>query len=81
MLRFLLSTAALAAATGAAALSVNQTLPAKSLGFYVLLADDTTAYTSTTKWTPQLFDYQQAANVLFFTFIEPKVSFSPGLLA
>ena len=49
-------------------------LPDKVLGFYVLLADDTEpGYESAADWEPQLWDYQQqAANVLFFTFINPE---------
>lgn len=48
-------------------------LPAKTLGMYLLLADDTVAgYTSTDNWQPALNDYQvTGANVLFFTFIHP----------
>jgi hypothetical protein len=47
--------------------------PKKVLGLYILLADDDEdGYNSKADWEPQLFDWQQeAANVLFFTFIHP----------
>jgi hypothetical protein len=47
--------------------------PKKVLGLYVLLADDDEdGYESKAEWEPQLFEWQQqAANVLFFTFIHP----------
>lgn len=50
-------------------------LPKKVLGLYVLLADDDEdGYESDSdSWTPELFPWQQeAANVLFFTFIHPE---------
>ena len=50
--------------------------PRKVLGLYVLLADDDEdGYESNAEWKqdPQLFEWQQqAANVLFFTFIHPE---------
>lgn len=48
--------------------------PKKVLGLYVLLADDDEkGYDSQADWDPQLFEWQQqAANVLFFTFIHPE---------
>eukprot|EP00128_Syssomonas_multiformis_P008591 Colp12_sorted_trinity150504_noHs@34772 len=48
-------------------------LPAKQIGLYVLLADDTVAgYTQNDDWTPALFDYQKkGANVLYFSFVHP----------
>merc|ERR550539_1706393 len=50
--------------------------PGKVLGLYVLLADDDDdGYESNAQWAqePQLFEWQQqAANVLFFTFIHPE---------
>jgi len=48
--------------------------PKKILGLYILLADDTEDGfgSDSTGWTPELFPWQQeAANVLFFTFIHP----------
>jgi len=50
-------------------------MPAKMLGMYVLIADDTDkVYTSTHKWTPQLFPYQQTgSNVVYLTFLNPKL--------
>ena len=50
--------------------------PGKVLGLYVLLADDDEdGYESNAEWeqAPELFEWQQeAANVLFFTFIHPE---------
>ena len=48
-------------------------MPNKVIAFYILLADDTVpGFESDADWTPELFDWQQtAANVLFFTFINP----------
>ena len=50
--------------------------PSKVLGLYILLADDDEeGFESHAQWEqePQLFDWQQqAANVLFFTFIHPE---------
>ncbi len=58
---------------------------ARTLGFYLLVADDTDpTYNSTTVWTPQLYPYQQAAgNVLFLTFINPALlpAVPPGMAA
>merc|ERR1719191_2248049 len=50
-------------------------MPAKMLGMYVLIADDTDkVYTSTHKWTPQLFPYQQTgSNLIYLTFLNPKL--------
>jgi len=47
--------------------------PAKVMGMYILLADDTEeGFGSDSDWEPQLYPYQQnGANVLFFTFINP----------
>eukprot|EP00948_MAST-09A_sp_MAST-9A-sp1_P002488 g2488.t1 len=54
--------------------SASSALPPKTVGFYLLLADDTVAnYTSDSQWQPVLFDYQKSgANVLYFTFINPS---------
>ena len=47
--------------------------PSKVLGLYILLADDDhDGFESEADWEPRLFEWQQqAANVLFFTFIHP----------
>lgn len=45
------------------------------MGLYILLADDDEDGFENTadNWTPELFPWQQeAANVLFFTFIHPE---------
>mgnify|MGYP006088417841 FL=1 len=56
------------------AASTASAMPSKSLGMYVLLADDTTEYSSNRSWTPALHPYQQSgANVLFFTFLNPAL--------
>eukprot|EP01083_Nonionella_stella_P225654 802006_1 len=49
-------------------------LPSKTMGFYCLIADDTVpGYTSTSNWTPQLYDFQiNGTNVIFLTFINPE---------
>ncbi|XP_059090031.1 uncharacterized protein LOC131885858 [Tigriopus californicus] len=48
-------------------------LPEKIIGLYVLLADDDEdGFESEAEWEPKLYSWQQnAANVLFFTFIHP----------
>ena len=48
--------------------------PDKMLAFYIVLADNNEdGYQDTADWEPKLYDYQQtAANVLFFTFIDPS---------
>jgi len=55
------------------------------LGMYVLVADDTDkVYTSTYKWTPQLFPYQQTgSNLIYLTFLNPKLmpAVPPGMAA
>ena len=54
--------------------------PSKIVGLYILLADDTeTGFESlSTSWEPELFPWQQeAANVLFFTFIHPDTMAIP----
>jgi hypothetical protein len=47
--------------------------PAKVMGLYVLLADDSEeGFESNADWEPELFEWQQVgSNVLFFTFIHP----------
>ena len=48
--------------------------PNRALGMYILLADKTEeGFGDDAEWEPLLFEYQQTgANVLFFTFIDPK---------
>ena len=47
------------------------------MALYIVLADDSEdGYHTDDDWSPQLFPYQQmAANVLFFTFINPWLRF------
>ena len=54
-------------------LALSNDLPKGTLGIYCLIADDTVGnYTSTSTWTPNLYDYQiNGANVIFLTFINP----------
>jgi len=50
-------------------------MPDKVLGLYILLADDSEEgfESNSESWTPELYPWQQeAANVLFFTFIHPE---------
>jgi len=60
-------------------------MPDRMLGMYVLIADDTDkVYTSTYKWTPQLYPYQQkGTNVVYLTFLNPKLmpAVPPGMAA
>merc|ERR1719203_2499505 len=60
-------------------------MPSKMLGMYVLVADDTDkVYTSTYRWTPQLFPYQQSgSNVIYLTFLNPQLmpAVPPGMAA
>ena len=48
--------------------------PKQALGIYILLADNTEeGFDDEAEWDPKLFEYQQiGANVLFFTFVDPK---------
>eukprot|EP01084_Bolivina_argentea_P030950 57308_1 len=52
----------------------SSSLPAKTLGFYCLVADDSVVnYTSTANWQPKLYDYQiNGTNVIFLTFVNPQ---------
>lgn len=52
----------------------NQGFPTRTLGMYLLLADDfEDGFHSDADWEPKLFEYQQkGANVLFFTFVNPE---------
>eukprot|EP01060_Flectonema_neradi_P000028 TRINITY_DN1002_c0_g1_i1.p1 TRINITY_DN1002_c0_g1~~TRINITY_DN1002_c0_g1_i1.p1 ORF type:complete len:314 (+),score=73.55 TRINITY_DN1002_c0_g1_i1:68-1009(+) len=49
-------------------------LPAKTLGMYCLIADDTVAnYTGDADWQPKLYPYQQkGSNVIWMTFVNPE---------
>jgi len=54
--------------------------PNKIMGLYILLADDTEEgfESETSAWEPELYPWQQeAANVLFFTFIHPDTMAIP----
>ena len=55
-------------------MALSNDLPFRTLGFYVLIADDTVKnYTSTDTWQPELYDYQiNGANLLWLTFINPE---------
>jgi len=46
-------------------------LPDKTVGLYLLIADDAWPYTSETEWVPQLPDYMSGVNVLFLAFVHP----------
>mmetsp|Transcript_10682 Transcript_10682/g.23544 ORF Transcript_10682/g.23544 Transcript_10682/m.23544 type:complete len:307 (-) Transcript_10682:68-988(-) len=49
-------------------------MPEKTMGLYVLLADDTVAnYTSTDDWTPALPTYMADVNVLWLAFVNPSL--------
>lgn len=53
-----------------ALVGATASFPDRTIGMYVLLADDKDkdGYDSQAEWTPQLWPYQQnGANVLFFT--------------
>merc|ERR1712038_844003 len=56
-----------------------QRFPEKVMGFYILLADDyEEGFDTNADWEPELYDYQiEAANVLFFTFINPETMVVP----
>jgi len=62
------------------ALALNKTLPHRTLGMYLLLADDTVpGYTSNDNWQPELPNYlQTGANVLFFAFLNPNMKVPPS---
>ncbi len=53
------------------------------VGHYLLLADDSVSgFASSADWSPRLHPYQQtAANVLFFTFINPSTMAIPPAFA
>merc|ERR1711890_102249 len=64
-----------------AAVQSSKPFPKKSLGMYILLADDTEDdfHTDNDQWEPLLHPYQQeGANVLFFTFINPETMAVPA---
>ena len=56
-----------------------QRYPEKVMGFYLPLADETEeGFETDADWEPSLYPYQQeAANVLFFTFINPETMVVP----
>merc|ERR1711890_95832 len=63
-----------------AAVQSSKPFPKKSLGMYILLADDTEDdfHTDNDQWEPLLHPYQQdGSNVLFFTFINPETMAVP----
>merc|ERR1711890_171397 len=71
----------LAAQVELAAVQSSKPFPKKSLGMYILLADDTEDdfHTDNDQWEPLLHPYQQeGANVLFFTFINPETMAVPA---
>ena len=57
-----------------------QRFPEKVMGFYVILADDTwEGFEGNSTWEPELYDYMaEAANVLFFSFINPETMVVPN---
>merc|ERR1712137_1245162 len=46
-------------------------LPDKTVGLYLLIADDDWPYTSETEWVPKLPEYMSDVNVLFMAFVHP----------
>lgn len=58
-------------------------LPEKVVGLYVLVADDTWPYTSTTKWDPKLPEYMDSVNVLWLAFVNPAdmPALPPGMIS
>jgi len=65
--------------TLASATVFNRTLPHRTMGMYLLVADDTiTGYTSKDNWQPQLPEYlKSGSNVVFFAFINPETMAVP----
>ena len=57
-----------------------QRFPEKVMGFYIILADDTwEGFEWDSDWEPQIYDYMaEAANVLFFSFINPANMIVPN---
>jgi hypothetical protein len=53
------------------------------VGLYLLVADDTWPYTSTTKWTPKLPAYMSSVNVLWLAFVNPSLmpALPPGMIS
>ena len=50
------------------------------MGFYIILADDTwEGFEGNSTWEPEMYDYMaEAANVLFFSFINPETMIVPN---
>ena len=50
------------------------------MGFYVILADDTwEGFEGNSTWEPEMYEYMaEAANVLFFSFINPETMIVPN---
>ena len=65
-------------------LVLSNDLPKGSMGFYMLIADDSYPnYTSTDNWQPALYPYQQTgANVIWLTFVNPQLmpAIPPGII-
>lgn len=59
-------------------------LPAKTMGLYLLIQDDTTPYTDTSTWTPELPAYMTQSggpNVFWLAFLNPiNMSIGPGMV-
>ena len=57
-----------------------QRFPEKVMGFYIILADDTwEGFEGNSTWEPEMYDYMaEAANVLFFSFINPETMIVPN---
>lgn len=53
------------------------------VGLYLLVADDTWPYTSTTVWTPKLPAYMNSVNVLWLAFVNPALmpALPPGMIS
>ena len=68
------------AATTTSAGQHTQRFPEKVMGFYIILADDTwEGFEGNSTWEPELYDYMaEAANVLFFSFINPETMVVPN---
>ena len=58
----------------------HQRFPEKVMGFYVILADDTwEGFEGNSTWEPEMYEYMaEAANVLFFSFINPETMRVPN---
>ena len=69
-----------AAATTTSAGQHIQRFPEKVMGFYIILADDTwEGFEGNSTWEPEMYEYMaEAANVLFFSFINPETMIVPN---